>query len=48
MKVIVDTNILISAIIRDNVPEQVILWLVSQPLIEPMGLDWPSISKQGA
>lgn len=34
MKVIVDTNILISAIIRDNIPEQVIMWLISQPLIE--------------
>jgi uncharacterized protein len=34
MRVIVDTNILISAIIRDNVPEQVIMWLISQPLIE--------------
>lgn len=34
MKVIVDTNILISAIIRDNVPEQIIMWLISQPLVE--------------
>ena len=34
MKVIVDTNILVSAIIRDNIPEQVIMWIVSQPVIE--------------
>lgn len=34
MKVIVDTNILISAIIRNNIPEQVIIWLISQPAIE--------------
>lgn len=34
MKVIVDTNVLVSAIIRDNIPEQVIMWIVSQPVIE--------------
>jgi len=34
MKVIVDTNVLVSAIIRDNIPEQVIRWIVSQPVIE--------------
>lgn len=34
MKVIVDTNVLVSAIIRDNIPEQVIMWIISQPLIE--------------
>ena len=34
MKIIVDTNVLVSAIIRDNIPEQVIMWIVSQPVIE--------------
>ena len=34
MKVTVDTNVLVSAIIRDNVPEQLILWLISRPNIE--------------
>jgi len=34
MKIIVDTNVLVSAIIRDNIPEQVIMWVVSQPVIE--------------
>jgi putative PIN family toxin of toxin-antitoxin system len=34
MKVIVDTNVLVSAIIRDNIPEQVIMWIISQPVIE--------------
>ncbi|MDD5323454.1 MAG: putative toxin-antitoxin system toxin component, PIN family [Methylococcales bacterium] len=34
MKVIVDTNVLVSAIICDNIPEQVIMWIVSQPVIE--------------
>ena len=34
MKVIVDTNVLVSAIIRDNVPEQLVLWLLSQPNME--------------
>ena len=34
MKVIVDTNILVSAIIRNNIPEKVILWIVFQPTVE--------------
>jgi putative PIN family toxin of toxin-antitoxin system len=34
MKIIVDTNVLVSAIIRDKNPEQVIMWIVSQPVIE--------------
>jgi uncharacterized protein len=34
MKVIVDTNVLVSAILRDNLPEQVIMWIVMQPVIE--------------
>lgn len=34
MKVIVDTNVLVSAIIRDNIPEQTIMWIISQPVIE--------------
>lgn len=34
MKVIVDTNVLVSAIIRDNLPEQLILWLLSQSSVE--------------
>jgi predicted nucleic acid-binding protein len=34
MRVIVDTSILVSAIIRDNLPEQVIILIISQPTIE--------------
>jgi putative PIN family toxin of toxin-antitoxin system len=34
MKIIVDTNVLVSAIIRDNIPEQAIMWIISQPIIE--------------
>ena len=34
MKVIVDTNVLVSAIIRDNIPEQAIMWIISQPVID--------------
>jgi putative PIN family toxin of toxin-antitoxin system len=34
MKVIVDTNVLVSAILRDNLPERVIMWIVMQPVIE--------------
>ncbi len=30
MKVIIDTNILISAAIKDKIPEKVILWIVSR------------------
>jgi len=33
MKVIVDTNILISAVIKDRIPEKVILEIISNPLI---------------
>ncbi|MBF0203735.1 MAG: putative toxin-antitoxin system toxin component, PIN family [Desulfamplus sp.] len=31
MKVIIDTNILISALLRDRMPETVILWIITQP-----------------
>jgi len=34
MRVIVDTSVLVSAIIRDNLPEQVIILIISQPAIE--------------
>jgi putative PIN family toxin of toxin-antitoxin system len=34
MRIVVDTNVVISAIIRDNVPEKIISWIVSQPTIE--------------
>ena len=34
MKIIVDTNVLVSAIIRDNIPEQAIMWIISQPVID--------------
>jgi len=34
MKIIVDTNILVSAIIRNNLPEDLILWLVEQTAVE--------------
>lgn len=39
MKIIVDTNILVSAIICDNIPEKVILWMISQPIIEWIASD---------
>ena len=39
MKIIVDTNVLVSAILRDNIPEQVIMWIVSQPVIEWVATD---------
>ena len=32
MKIIIDTNILISAILRDRVPEKVLLWIIENPL----------------
>jgi putative PIN family toxin of toxin-antitoxin system len=31
MKIIIDTNVLISAAFRDRLPERVILWLLSHP-----------------
>jgi putative PIN family toxin of toxin-antitoxin system len=31
MKVVIDTNVLVSAILRDRNPEAVILWVLSQP-----------------
>jgi putative PIN family toxin of toxin-antitoxin system len=34
MKVIIDTNVLVSAILRDNVPEKIIMSIVMQPAIE--------------
>lgn len=33
MRVVVDTNILISAAIKDRIPEKVILWIVANPLV---------------
>lgn len=39
MKVIIDTNILVSAIIRNNIPQQIILWIISQPFIEWIASD---------
>ncbi len=30
MKVVVDTNILVSAVIRDRIPERVLLWCLRQ------------------
>jgi uncharacterized protein len=35
VKVVIDTNVLVSAAIRDRLPERVVLWCVAQP-----GLDW--------
>ena len=34
MRVVVDTNVLISAAIRDRLPERVILWIVGQDDVE--------------
>jgi putative PIN family toxin of toxin-antitoxin system len=34
MKVVIDTNILVSAVIRDRDPEKVILYVAAQPDIE--------------
>ena len=31
MKILIDTNVLISAILRDKGPEAVILWILEQP-----------------
>lgn len=31
MKVVIDTNVLVSAILRERSPEAVILWVLSQP-----------------
>jgi predicted nucleic acid-binding protein len=31
VKIIIDTNVLISATFRDRVPEAVILWLLARP-----------------
>jgi putative PIN family toxin of toxin-antitoxin system len=39
MKVIVDTNIVVSAIIRDNIPEQMIMWIIAQPFIDWIASD---------
>jgi len=33
MRVVVDTNILISAAIKDRIPEKVILWIVANPSV---------------
>lgn len=34
MKVIIDTNVLVSAILRDRSPETVVLFIVEQPDID--------------
>jgi putative PIN family toxin of toxin-antitoxin system len=34
MKVVIDTNILVSAVIRDRLPEQVLLWCLRQNEVE--------------
>nr|VFK67393.1 MAG: hypothetical protein BECKUNK1418G_GA0071005_11403 [Candidatus Kentron sp. UNK]VFK72758.1 MAG: hypothetical protein BECKUNK1418H_GA0071006_11373 [Candidatus Kentron sp. UNK] len=31
MKIVIDTNILVSAVIRDGLPERVLLWCLGQP-----------------
>lgn len=31
MRIVIDTNILVSAAIKDKIPEKVILWVVSNP-----------------
>lgn len=31
MKVLIDTNVLISAVLRDRKPENVILWVIEHP-----------------
>lgn len=34
MKVVIDTNILVSAVIRDRLPERVLLWCLGNPKVE--------------
>lgn len=34
MRVVVDTNVLVSAVLRDKDPEAVILWIANQPGVE--------------
>lgn len=34
MKVVIDTNVLVSAILKDRVPEEIILYVASQPDFE--------------
>jgi putative toxin-antitoxin system toxin component, PIN family len=34
MKVVIDTNILVSAVIRDRLPERVLLWCLGNPEVE--------------
>ncbi|MBT8419361.1 MAG: putative toxin-antitoxin system toxin component, PIN family [Gammaproteobacteria bacterium] len=34
MKVVIDTNILVSAVIRDGLPERVLLWCLRQPDVD--------------
>ncbi|WP_256091559.1 hypothetical protein [Candidatus Thiosymbion oneisti] len=34
MKVVIDTNILVSAVIRDRLPERVLLWCLGDPDVE--------------
>ena len=43
MRVLIDTNILISALLRDGLPESVILWVLNNPewgwLVSPAIMD---------
>ena len=34
MKVVIDTNLLVSAVIRDRLPEQVLLWCLRHPAVD--------------
>jgi putative PIN family toxin of toxin-antitoxin system len=34
MKVVIDTNILVSAVIRDRLPERILLWCLEHPDVE--------------
>ena len=31
MKIVIDTNILISAMLKDGLPESIILWILNNP-----------------
>ena len=33
MKIIIDTNILISAILKDRIPEKVLIWIIENPFM---------------
>jgi predicted nucleic acid-binding protein len=38
MRVVVDTNVVVSAILRDRLPEKVLLFIISQPDFEWVAL----------